>query len=378
MNEFARSNYIAIYVPSLGGGGAERIMVRLANGFAALGHRVDLVLVKAEGPYLSEVGQGVRIVDLDKGRVLASLIPLIRYLRRERPVAMLSALTHANIIALLARKLAEVPLRLVVSEHSAPSGNLRCGGVVNRILRMLMYRLYPHADSIVSISRGVQDELQHFLDVAPEKFCTIYNPVDIGTIRRLSLCGPDHAWFTHHDVPVILAVGRLTAAKDFPTLLRAFALLREKRRLRLIILGKGEEEAALRKLADALGISGDVDFPGFQENPYGWMAVCDLYVMSSAWEGLGGALLEAMACGARVVSTDCRAGPGEILEGGRWGRLVPVGDTSAMADAMEAALNDPHPPDVRERANAFRADQAIEAYANVLGLQDQSREDYAR
>lgn len=151
-------------------------------------------------------------------------------------------------------------------------------------------------------------------------------------------------------------------------MLRAFALLRQDRTAKLIVVGEGEDRTRLETLASELAIAADVEFVGFKQNPFAWMAASDLYVLSSAWEGLPGALLQAMACGARIVSTDCRTGPDEILENGRWGRLVPVGDPGAMAAAMNAALDDVSSPDVRTRAEAFRPEYAIAAYAGILGL----------
>lgn len=356
--------HIAVFVPSMRGGGAERVMLTLANNFAGRGHRVDLVLAKAEGPYLPDISENVRLVDLDMPRVLRSLWPLVRYLRRERPDAMLSALNYANVIAILAWKLARVPTRLVVSEHSslarAPAR------WASKVTRELMRRLYPKADKVICVSKGIEKDMQRLIGVPASKTETIHNPVDIELIHRQMQAIVDHPWIDATTAPAILAAGRLTDAKDYPTLLRAFARLRERREARLIILGKGEQEAQLKTLADELEISRDVDLVGFQENPYAWMGRCDLYVMSSAWEGLPVALVEAMACGARVVSTDCRTGPDEILESGRWGRLVPVGDVDALSMAMEASLDDKSPPDVQGRAEDFGQDIAIELYIRQL------------
>lgn len=358
--------HIAIYVPSLRGGGAERIMVILANGMAARGHRVDLVLTQAIGPYLPDVADNVRIVDLKRGRVLTSLLPLTRYLRRERPEAMLSALNHANIIAILARKLARSRTRLVVSERNSLSA--RSDGLVGRAIRTLMRRLYPSADGVVCISKGLEAEVHDLLGVPQSKLSTIHNPLDIDKVRHRAGAPADHPWLTDRIAPVILAAGRLTRQKDYPTLLDAFARLRKDRDARLIILGQGEEEAQLKALAGKLGIADDVSFAGFRDNPFAFMARCDLYVMSSAWEGFGNVLVEAMACGARVVSTDCPSGPNEILEGGRWGRLVPVGDAEALANAMAAALDDPSPPDVGKRAEAFGSEVAVAEYLKQLSV----------
>lgn len=360
------SRHIAFYLPSLRGGGAERVMVTLANGFAALGHQVDLVVAKAEGPYLSDVGPGVRLVDFNQGRVITSFLPLVSYLRRERPDAMLSALSHANIIAILARQVARYPARLVASEHSAPSLSMSRTARF-RLLRFLMRSLYPKANAIVCVSEGMRKEIHQIFRLPLSKIHRIYNPLDVDRIRETK-CRKLHSNDASGEkIPLILAAGRLTRQKDYPNLLHAFAHLRAQRPARLAILGQGEDERRLKALAQKLAISDHVDFLGFQHNPFVWMKSCDVYVMSSRWEGLPGTLLEAMACGARVVSTDCKTGPDEILEGGKWGRLVPVGDAKALAEAIAEALDDPAPPDTATRVEAFRIERAVHAYAAVLG-----------
>lgn len=357
--------HLAIFVPSLRGGGAERVMVTLANGFAERGHRVDLVLTRAEGPYLKGVSDKIRVVDLDRGRVLASMLPLARYLRRDRPDAMLSALDHANLVAIWARMLARAAVRLVVSVRNAPSATM-AGSRRMAIMRRLVQRFYPRADTIVCISEAMRQQMVELLPDAQEKLHTIYNPLDLDRVRRLMHKPVAHEWLTQRDAPVILAAGRLVPQKDYPTLLEAFAILRRQRPARLIILGEGELEEMLHQRAATLGVAEDVDFVGFQANPFAWMRAADLYVMSSAWEGLPNTLIEALACGVRIVSTDCPTGPREILENGRWGRLVPVGNAEAMAEAMTAALDGPAPASVQERAETFRSSQAVKHYEACL------------
>lgn len=355
---------IAVYLPSLRGGGAERVMVTLANGFAERGHQVDLVLARAEGPYLTEVGPGVRVINLDKGRVLASMLPLVHYLRRERPAAMLSALNHANIVAILARMFALVPTRLVVSERNSLA-SLGTGHRA-RMFRALMRGFYPLADKVVSVSRDGARELIEQLGLAADKVTSIPNPVEIERITQLSKELPAHPWAEGSGSPLILAVGRLEPQKDYPTLLQAFAILRRQRECRLAVLGEGGLRSALEQQIQDLSLGGSVALLGFEPNPFGWMARCDVYVMSSRFEGFPNSLVQAMACGARVVSTNCPTGPGEILEDGKWGALVPVGDTEALATAMGSALDDLDPPNVMQRAAGFAVSKAIDAYEECL------------
>ncbi len=343
-------------------------MLTLANGFAERGLKVDLVLAKAEGPYLDQVASAVRVIDLGHDHVSHSLPGLIAYLRRVRPQVLLSALNHANAIAYFAVTLACTGTRLVLSEHTNVSRALLGGGVKIRALRWAMGHSYRRAHHIVAVSDGASGELSRMLGVPPEDIKTIYNPVDLPEVVRKSRdFMPDLPRGT-----TIIAAGRLDAAKDYPTLLRAFAIVQDKMPATLVILGEGELRDQLTKLANELGISDRISMPGFVANPYAWMSKASLFVMSSAWEGLPTVLIEAMACGTPVVSTDCPSGPAEILEAGKWGRLVPVGDAEGLAAAMMASLRDTSPPNVAERAACFGVEQAVDAYLQIL-LPDQKR-----
>jgi glycosyltransferase involved in cell wall biosynthesis len=358
---------IALYLPSLRGGGAERVMVNLANGFVSLGHQVDLVLVKAEGPYIKDVDSQVRIVDLGSTRVLYSLFPLMRYMRENKPDGLLSALNHANIIAIFARLFTGSKTKLVVSEHSTIASRQRqYTKITGLFVPFLMRLFYRFADSIVAVSNGAAGALANLLAVPPSSITVIYNPVITERVLALASEPLRHPWITQDHRPFILSVGRLNPAKDYPILLRAFAELRKKMDVRLVILGEGELRANLEALARELGIEDHILMPGFVDNPYCWMRSCGVFVLSSAWEGLPTVLIEAMARGAPVVATDCPSGPAEILEGGRWGRLVPVGDAVALAEAMAAALCDECHPGVEARAAEFGVNRALDGYLQVL------------
>lgn len=347
-------------------------MVTLANAFSARGFKVDLVLAAAIGPYLKEVAPTVRVVDLQAGRVIKALGPLVRYMRRERPIAMLSAMGHANVVALLARKLARVPVRVVVSERGLISGEHAVAkGAVPHLNYGLIRLLYPGADGICTVSQAASEDLAAFARLPLQRVQTIYNPFDLARIAQLAAEPLGHPWFEPGQPPVLLAIGRMNEAKDFPVLIRAFAQLRQHRAARLVILGEGELRSELESLLLQLNLGVDaVQLPGFVSNPYAWLARCSLFVLSSRREGLPGALIEAMACGTPVVSTNCLSGPYEILEGGRWGRLVPVGDVDALAAAMASALDTQKNqlPDVRLRAADFERERAVDAYLCLLGM----------
>lgn len=363
--------HIALFLPSLHGGGAERRMLTLAEGFVAHGLRVDLVLAQAEGPYLGRVPEAIRVVNLGASRVLKSLPALVRYLRREQPRALLSALDHANLIALLARRLAASKASCVVSVRSTLSMEQRHAKLWRtRLIPRLMTLLYPGADRIVAVSQGVADDLIRATGLAAERVQVIYNPVVISDLLAQAQAPIPHPWFGPYQPPVLLGAGRLSVEKDFPTLIRAFARVREQRRVRLVILGEGEERPRLEALVKALNLQDDVALPGFVHNPYVYMHRAAALVLSSAWEGLPGVLIEAMAVGTPVVSTDCPSGPTEILCGGTYGPLVGIGDDAGMAEAIINILEGrgPAASTLRGRAADFSLEAAVTAYLEALSL----------
>jgi len=359
---------IALFVPSLRGGGAERVMVNLARGFVERGLRVDLVLAKAEGPYLFQVPPEVRVIDLGARRTLYSLPGLVRYLRREQPQAMLSALNHANIVAIWAKHLARVKTRLVVSEHSTLSRSTENTQLIRaKFMPFLIKIFYPHANAVVAVSRGAAEDLTARTGMPAGKIRVIYNAVITPELFAKAQEPLDHSWFRPDEPPVILGVGRLTTQKDFPTLIRAFALVRKRRSARLMILGEGEERPKLEALVRELGLEKDVALPGFVDNPYKYMKRAAVFVLSSRWEGFGNVLVEAMACGTPVVSTDCPSGPREILEDGRWGKLVSMGNPGALARGIIEALSNPAgSEDLQKRAKAFSLEKIVPQYLEIL------------
>ena len=363
---------ICFFLPSLNAGGAERVMLNLARAFAERGLHVDMVLPKADGPYLAQVPQTVRVVDLQAPRVLASLPALVRYLRRERPAVLLSATDHANVVVLWARRLARVPDRVVVSVHSTLSITAQHAPQMRgRVMPFFVRRFYPWADKVVAVSKGVAEDLIECTGLPRERIQVIYNPVVTPEINSLAESPLDHPWFVSGKVPVVLGVGRLAAEKDFPTLIRAFARARKQRGARLVILGEGEERPNLEALIRELGLGADVALPGFVDNPYAYMARAAVFVLSSAWEGFGNVLVEAMAVGTPVVSTDCPGGPAEILDGGKYGSLVPVGDVAALAGAVSAALDKTHRAErLKRRAKEFSLERITRQYMEVLGVGD--------
>lgn len=351
---------LCFFLPSLAGGGAERSFMLLANGAVARGHPVDLVLARKYGPWLAQVDPRVRVVDLEGRRTATTILPLARYLRATRPAAILSALDQANVVAVMARALSRTRPRLVVSIRLPIGVATRAGGSFRqRTTRALARRLYRAADMIVTISDGVRDDFIATFGYPPARVRTIYNPIVDAAFRERAE-RPAPAALPGDGVPLIVAVGRLRPVKGFDDLIRAFAGLRRGRPARLLILGEGPERPKLEALAAELGVAGDVLLPGFDPNPLPCLKAASVFVSSSVWEGFGNAVVEAMALGVPVVATRTE-GPAEILEQGRWGRLVPIGDPEAMAVALAAALDDPG-PDPRERARQFSVERSVDEY----------------
>lgn len=360
---------IALFLGSLGMGGAEAVAVSLANEFRARGCHVNVVLARESGPFAERLGTGICVHPLQCKHVRQAVAPLITYLQETKPDVLLSSLTNCNIVALRARKRVDYNLRVAVSEHIVDSEH-RTNAVTTAkrvMMRYLAKRAYRDADHVIAVSSGVADDVGGAFDVERHRIEVIHNPFELDEIQSLSEAHVEHPWLGSTEIPVILAAGRLTRQKSFGTLLRAFSIVRRAVNARLIILGEGADREELEALRDELELSDVVDLPGFDPNPYAYMAKASQFVLSSAWEGFGNVLVEAMACGCPVVSTNCRSGPSEILANGRYGLLVPVGDPDALAQAMKSTLRAPvSSRKLRDRAGDFSSDRIAAQYLSVL------------
>lgn len=334
-----------MFLPDLGGGGAERVFLHLANVFLEAGHDVELVLARARGSLLSQVPNGLPLVDLRVpagplgalGLAVGATVGLARYLRRRRPQVLLSTLTGANLAAILARSLARSDTLVVVREACTLEN------VGGRVRRRLMSVLYPRADCVVALTDHMRRQLMTELRLRGEQIVCIPNPVDRNAIRHKAAEPVDDAWLDQQDTPLILGSGRLSRQKDFATLIRAFASIRTQRPARLAILGEGPERAALEALGEELCPGGDLHLPGFTGNPYAWMRRCALFVLSSRWEGHPNVVLEALSLQRPVVMT--------AYDQGAWDyaqlpgvRVVPAGDPKALGQAMLEHLRQPPDP----------------------------------
>ena len=373
--------HIALLIANLGGGGAQRKMVSLANAFVARGHRVDLLTAEDGGVLHDRVDPRVQIRSFEnfrtrlpgiagtkRRRMLAAVAPLARYLREEKPRVLMSTSDSVNVAAVRAHARAGSDARLVlrIDNQIARSPDV-AGSRSQRRRERRVRRYFPCADFVVAISHGVGEDVLRHGGCRPEQLRVLHNPsVDPGLAKR-ALEPPGHPWLEGPGPPVVLGVGRLVPQKDFVTLLDAFAKVRAETAARLVILGEGREYERLRAHAEALGIARDVSLAGFHPNPVAAMARAGVFVLSSAWEGFGNVVVEALATGCPVVSTNCPSGPSEILEDGRFGQLVPVGDADGLAQGILTCLRDPGDREARRaRAQEFSVDVVAERYLDVL------------
>jgi glycosyltransferase involved in cell wall biosynthesis len=360
---------IAIFLRGLYGGGVEKAMLNLARAFIERQLKVDLVLARAEGPYMAVVPTGIRVIDLKAQWMPNSLPRLVKYLQQERPATLLTALHYPCEIALWAKRLAGVPTRVIVSERNTLSQEAqRIPQLSVRLTPLAAKLFYPWADGIVAVSHGVAKDLANVTCLPLERIQVIHNPVIFPELFAAAKQPVNHPWFESEEIPVILGVGRLHPQKDFPTLIRAFSKVRQVYPARLVILGSGPEQKNLETLVYQLGLKQEVAFLGFVQNPYAYMAKASVFVLSSAWEGLGNVLVEALAVGTPVVSTNCESGPGEILADGKFGWLTPVGDSEAIAQAILKVLSGNIKSVDPNWLHQFTLETCVEKYLKVLGI----------
>lgn len=363
---------IAIFLSTSGHSGVDRAMRHLIPALAGRGYQVDLLKVRRHGPDLRVLPDGVRVIDTGTSTTYGALPALVRYLRRERPAVLLADKDRVNRTALLARWLAGCVrcTHLVLSSGTTISVDLAHRGVVERFVqRLSMGWLYRFADQVIVTCEAVADDMSAYTGLPRAKIAAIASPVVPASLFDAAPPRPQHPWFDTGAAPIVLGVGELSARKDFATLLRAFALLRAEREAHLIIVGKGSERDALQALAHQLGIADDLWMPGFRDDVYSFMAHASVFAMTSRWEGLGFVLIEALACGTPSVAADCPSGPAEVLDRGRVGALVPVGDAPALARGLTRMLDSPPPAAVcRDAARRYEIEAATDDYLRAMAL----------
>lgn len=352
--------HLALVLPTLQGGGAERVAVTLAKGLAAGGDRIDIVLAEARGELLAELPPGVRVINLDAHRFRDMLRPLAAYLRRERPDTVAAQMWPVTSWTALAHRIAGSTARLVLTDHvNLTADHAPRGRAHHLAMRATMAATYRRADALTAVSAGVAADVARLAALPRERIAVIHNPIP--------LPGPAAAADWPGEGLRILSVGILKPQKNHALLLSAFAEVAAQRPARLAIVGDGPLRPALQAQAAALGIADRVRFPGFVTDPGPWYAAADVFALSSDYEGFGNVVAEALGHGLRVVSTDCPDGPAEILGGGRWGRLVPPGDAPALARAIAAATDSPaDPAAARARAADFAPGPIVAAYRRAM------------
>ena len=347
--------------------------MELANGFSQRGFSVHLVLFQAKGSFLSRLSKKVTVVDLKARHYVHAGLKLLRYLYTYKPQVILSTIVISDVLLLLAKPL--------LFFNPKPKMAVRVGTTISKLPRsrlkksleyLLVNFAYPKANIIIANSQGVAQDLESYAHISHKPIHVIYNPVITPFFLSQMKEIPDHPWF-EGSIPIIIGIGRLEKEKDFSTLIKAFAVLRQSvpsqmdSGPRLMILGEGSERSQLERLASSLGISEWVSLPGFVPNPAAYLKRCRVFVLSSIFEGLPGVLIQALACGCAVVSTDCPHGPREILNDGKYGALIPVGDVQAMAEAMAHALQEkPQDHSLQNWLRQFELDEALDQYIQQL------------
>lgn len=366
-------NKVMFFLPTLGGGGAERTVIQLANNLVQQGYDVDVVVCDLHGDkakLLPEVDGKIHLIDLDCGRVFNAVMPLKKLLEAIAYDAVVATQTHSNIVCAFAKYLAKSSSKLILREVSTPSKNMQISGLKKWLFKRLVNWTYCTADQVVCVSNGVLDDFRQYYAYREDNLVTIYNPViDRRYLEKLK-APVQHAFFSAGH-QVVLAVGRLTEAKNFGLLIRAFHQLHQHHsETRLIILGEGELRAEFELLIQQLELNDVVDLPGFDSNPYAYFKYASLFVLSSNWEGLPGVLIQALASKIKVVSTDCPSGPREILADGQFGLLVACDDQQQLSDAMHSALYHHYvnfdAQDFAQHCLQFQQDTVLGQYRDML------------
>lgn len=354
---------VSLFIHSFRGGGAEKMMVTIGNELQHRGYSIELVLVNSSGPYKSRVDPSIPVIEVGGENTLEIQYNLWKHLRSSNSEVLLSTMEIPNIVSVVATRWPNsIPVILRVANINSMKN--RHGRY--RLIPFLKRLTYQRAEAIVTISDGVAVDLSKVTGINRQEMKTIYNPAYNSEISKKSCQPVDHTWLDD-EKRVVIGVGNMKPQKNFSTLLRAVGYLQLWKDTHLIILGKGDLRDELIQQATNLGIRKRVSFPGFVDNPYAYMAKADVFVLSSAWEGFGNVIVEAMACGTPVVCTDCPGGPAEILDNGEYGPLVPVGDEKSMAEAIKKMLENPTESDVLiSRAKDFMMEKIVDQYEDVL------------
>jgi glycosyltransferase involved in cell wall biosynthesis len=365
MNSEANSSSLVFFVPSLDGG-VGRVTMLLALGMQASGKKVEVWSVAPKSGYAYELERTLLIRYIGDGTVSSSFLPLIRKLRKHTPTTLISASFHANCIALLASIFAHTQTQFAIADHPSVDAALQEFSFLKRILwRILIFILYPIADKHIAVSKGVAKAMSKYGRVDLSKITVIPNPVITDEIFIQASIPTHHPFFDANE-PTLLYVGRLSYEKDISNLIYAFKYVQDKVSSRLIIVGDGPDRRSLEEIVHQENIEDRVSFLGHQINPYPYFSQSDLFVLSSTREGLPTVLIEALAFGLKVVSTDCPSGPREILNDGAYGQLVRLGDSTALADSIISLLKSSAPKIPKSALEKYTVKSAVYKYMKTL------------
>lgn len=366
---------VALLIPKLTTGGAQRVIVNLANGLSRKNYEVDVVVDNKRGRFCSKLSNEVTLADLNAQGILPiwpRVSALSDYLSSEQPDVLFSALSHANVAALIAKKTnRNCDTRIVVSNHCPSKFYYRKQPKVRATLQ-LVKRTYPWADGIIVVSKGAAEDLHRLTNIPREQIDIVYNPVVTEELIEKSREDPKHEWLQQDSSPVVMSMGGMeevrSRQKNFDLLLEAFkATIQDLPSMKLTILGKGDDRKRLEEKAKCLSIGDNVSFPGFVENPFSFLRNSSVFVLPSRYEGFGNVIVEAMACGCPVVATNCNSGPAEILGYGEYGKIVSVEDPDEMSSALRSTLENPLDSDIlTERANEFSVDNKIDDWESAI------------
>ncbi|MHA1845999.1 MAG: glycosyltransferase [Promethearchaeota archaeon] len=361
-------------ISSLRGGGAERVVVNLINHLERNKYEPYLVIFENKLDLKRNLKFPIKIVCLEKKSkwdFLKIILKLRKVIKNYKPDSVISFLQYTNIVTVLSTLYQRRNYTLIISERSYPRKYL-ANNLFGFIERVLMNFTYKQSDLIIAVSKGIKIVLEEDFRIASKKIKVIYNPIPLEEVILKSKKRVEHLFLKNNDFQLIISAGRLVKLKRFDRLLKAFAIIkRYKKSARLIILGDGILKRELENLALRLNINKFVSFVGYKDNPYAWMSKAHIFALSSDYEGFPNVLIEAMACGVPVISTDCPSGPKEIITNEKNGILVPVGDERKLADGILDLLGDEKKRrrlsiEARKRVQDFEAKKIVRQYAELF------------
>lgn len=358
--------HIVFLQPNFRAAGVEKVNILLANEMHKQGHDVSFMVFKKQGEFLRLLNPSIEVININVSRALFSFPSLLALLLKSK-ACVISPYISLSTLAVFAKAFTFSKASIIVCEHSTLSRitNVK-GSWKDRLLVKLSRFVYRRADGVVAVSQGVADDLVMLTGIDSSRIQVLYNPVIYDDLLEKATEIPSHKWLISRELPVFMGAGRLDVAKNFPLLISAFAQVVRVKDARLLILGEGSLRTQLEKQINQLGLQEKCDLVGFVDNPYSYMAHADVFVLSSDFEGLPTVVIEALACNTPVVSTDCPSGASDILENGKWGRLVPVGDQKALAQAMLDSLSEKRDIDLSLRASDFRVEKSTDKWVQFL------------